>query len=88
MADDPPLGVQHVPDVLGEAEVRGVVAVQVADLAPAEPERELAARALPRRSRPGQDVDRVDDLRLAEVGEGHAAMVLRARVAVSRGNWS
>ena len=43
------------PDVLGEREVRGVVAVQVADLAAPDLERELAAAtgarldAVPRR---------------------------------------
>ena len=46
-----------VPDALGEPEVGGVVAVQVADLAPADLERELAAAAGARRdARPRRDL--------------------------------
>jgi hypothetical protein len=43
MRDDSPLLPQLGPDPLGEREVRRVVAVQVADLASPEPERELAS---------------------------------------------
>ena len=43
MVADAALRVELVPDVLGEAEVGGVVAVQVADLPPADAEGELAA---------------------------------------------
>jgi hypothetical protein len=43
---DASLGEQLLPHLSGEAEVRGVLTVQVTDLAPPEAERELAA--LPR----------------------------------------
>ena len=43
--DDAPLGAQGRPDVLGEAEVGGVVAVQVAELLAPGAERELAPAA-------------------------------------------
>ena len=46
MVVDPPLLEQVGPDVLGEAEVGDAVAVQVAELAFAELERELASNAL------------------------------------------
>ena len=46
MVDDAALVEQAVPDVLGEEEMRGVVAVQVPDLAGADLERELAAAAV------------------------------------------
>src|SRR5712691_10693359 len=42
VVDDPPLLAQSGADVLGKGEVRGVVAVQVSDLAVADPESELA----------------------------------------------
>src|SRR4051812_27643799 len=71
VVDDAPLLVQLGPHALGEAEVGGAVAVQVADLAPADLERELAATA-----RPGLDAlprgDLVGDLlaRCALLGHG------------------
>src|SRR5690242_13658409 len=45
--DHAPLRVELLPDRLGEGEVGRAVAVQVADLAPADAERELPAAARP-----------------------------------------
>jgi hypothetical protein len=42
VVDDPSLLAQSSPEVLGEDEVGGVIAVQVTDLAAADPESELA----------------------------------------------
>ena len=54
---DPPLLEQGVPDVLREAEVGRVVAVQVADLPPPDPEGELAPTpGIRRDARPGGDL--------------------------------
>jgi hypothetical protein len=54
---DAPLLEQLGPDGLGEPEVEGVVTVQVAELALAEGEGELAAAAGPRlHARPGGDL--------------------------------
>ena len=44
---DSPLGHEPDPDLLGKAEVRGVVAVQMTDLPAIELERELTAFARP-----------------------------------------
>jgi hypothetical protein len=43
--DDPTLPEQVLPDLLREVEVGGVVAVQVADLAPPDREREFSSLA-------------------------------------------
>jgi hypothetical protein len=67
---DPPLLHQLGPDPLGEGEVRRVVAVQVADLAAAQPEAELAAAAEARLdSRPRRDL--VGDLAARRSWRGH-----------------
>ena len=57
MMDDPALLEELRPDLLREGEMGGVVAVQVADLAPADPEGELPASPdAGLYSRPGSDL--------------------------------
>src|SRR3979411_1300568 len=77
--DDPPLVAQLGPHVLGEGEVRGMVAVQMTDLPAAKPERELATPSGARLDpRPGRDL--VGDLLACGLSLGH--------VASSRWSWS
>ena len=64
VGSDPALRSQLVPDALREAEVRRVVAVQVADLAPADAEGERAEIARVAWT-PGQDVTSSAMTRLA-----------------------